>query len=240
MKTPESIIVCEGYHDRAFLRGWLVHGLSCESLERQPYGPHDNRPLTGQGQYGFRSKSGRWLRIVPAKGDTLVSDIANTFVGQLLGNPDANVVLAWDADDKDREAQFHSWAKSAGAIETPPFYELRDDGGLIRLALLVFRADEDADDLPVEQTLERLACAAVRDAYPERSRAVFDWLRTRPMPPLGEKRHKSHAASHMAGWYSDAGYEGFFDRIWEDTDVRAALERRLRATGAARIVESMV
>ena len=68
----------------------------------------------------------------------------------------------------------------------------------------------------------------------------MEWLAARPSPPSDEKQHKAHAASHMAGWFSDRGYEGFFDAVWEDRGVAEALKRRLDASGAARIIDALV
>ena len=39
----------------------------------------------------------------------------------------------------------------------------------------------------------------------------------------------------MAGWFSDRGYEGFFDAVWEDDRLRAALLERMRVVGADRL-----
>lgn len=64
--TPDNVILCEGYHDRAFLSGWLAH-LGCKTLKDKPY--RDGKPLRGGGQFGYRTPNEGWARILPVDGD---------------------------------------------------------------------------------------------------------------------------------------------------------------------------
>lgn len=244
----ESIIVCEGYHDRAFLRGWLI-ARGCEDWKDKKYPPQNNRSVKGGGHYVFRTPTQRWVRIVPVGGDGKLLGNADTYVQEAGSRSIERIVLVWDGDDAggaptaSREQSFESWAgrHSAQQINSSPDFGLVSCPSPTRLSLIVWRAQDPSDSqLPDKQTLERLACAAVHEAYPSRCRAVKEWLEARPSPPSSEKLHKAHAASHMAGWFSDRGYEGFFDAVWEDGGVRAALERRLEAIGATRVVDELL
>jgi hypothetical protein len=255
-KSSESIILCEGYHDRAFLRGWLL-ARRCEDWKDKSYPPNNNRPVKGKGHFVFQTPepARRWVRVVPAGGDGKLLETAAIFVKEAGSRPIESIVLVWDGDDVagapsvSRRDSFASWAGGLGAQPIDPSRDFRlvDNPPTVqlpiatRLSLIVWRAeDPSAPDLPDKQTLERLACAAVREAHPDRCRVVKKWLDNRPSPPQAEKLHKTHAASHMAGWFSERGYEGFFDAVWEDGEVKAALESRLVAIGATRVVDELL
>ena len=75
----ESIVLCEGYHDRAFWAAWLEL-LGCTDPGKQKCGggrkdvldPWGNKVVGGQ--YAFHSISGRFVRIIPCNGRTLKGD----------------------------------------------------------------------------------------------------------------------------------------------------------------------
>jgi hypothetical protein len=253
-RDPESIILCEGYHDRAFLSGLLEHH-GCQSLKGKPYRGH--KPLTGKGQYTFVTPHGGWLRLVPVDGDKNLLNAANTELIARETSALRHVVLVRDDDTiaakemeqssanapNQREA-LENWARHtlrATAIEGTDDFQL--DAGIIptRISFLFWCArDAHNDYLPPKQTLERLVCAAIAEAYPARCTSVADFIAARPAPPTGEKLHKSHAASHMAGWYSDRGYEGFFSAVWTDNAIRDALMRRLAEAGVKTILNELL
>jgi hypothetical protein len=242
----ESIIVCEGYHDRAFLESWLK-ARKCESFKDKNYPPNKNGPLRGGGQFGFRTLHEHWVRIVPAGGDANAFDVAFNFVEEAKTRPVERIIVVLDDDSEapqtgSRVASFNAWTERCGAKRPAGVDPELSDGILpTKLFLILWSAqDEPAEVLPNKQTLERLACAAIRAVHPDRCRAVSDWLRARPSPPEGEKSHKSHAASHMAGWFSDRGSEAFFGAIWEDERVREELEGRLEAVGAGTVIDALV
>lgn len=225
--NPDNVILCEGYHDRAFLAGWL-ESLGCVSLKDKSY--RDGKPLRGGGQYGFhRAANDTWVRILPVEGDGNLLQRAKIIIKEATSKPINNVVVVFDrdtygADEGSRRDSFKSFladpevganadGERAGAVET-------------RIRLIEWHTPNDAAiaaEVPAKHTLERLVCAAIEAAYPGRSEAVATWLASRPGPPETEKRHKSTAASHMAGWYSERGYEGLFRAVWEDKAVAAAL-----------------
>lgn len=253
---PESVIVCEGYHDRAFLSGWLQwHG--CKGLENKPY--RDGKKVKGKGQFAFRTPRGGWLRIVPTHGDTKLFEVAEIELEGRKTNPLSRLVIVRDDDSTlitpagegatafpEPDAQYaslKSWAERLGARRVPATDDFELEGGkqATRLSFMVWRAPEPASThLPAQQTLERLVCAAIAEVYGARCGTVEAWLASRQDPPPGEKPHKSHAASHMAGWFSERGYEGFFGAVWEDPSIRDALLARLAVIRAARVVDALL
>jgi hypothetical protein len=66
---------------------------------------------------------------------------------------------------------------------------------------------------------------------------VQNWLDTRHEPP--SINVKEFVWPHMAGWYSERGCEGFYQCLWEDAKVVAALKARLQASGVWRIAEAL-
>src|SRR5947199_7771732 len=83
----ESVIVCEGYHDRAFWAGWLTR-LGCTDPGLKP-GSSTRKPIIDPwgdevrgGQFAYHSQSGAFLRVVPAHGRTKVLTAARV---RLLG-----------------------------------------------------------------------------------------------------------------------------------------------------------
>jgi len=98
-------------------------------------------------------------------------------------------------------------------------------------------ADKPQQGLPNQQTLERLVCAALLAAYPDRGGPVDAWLSSRPSP--SDPGPKEHAWSYMAGWYADRGCQDVYSALWEDGKIAAGLETRLRASGAWQVAEAL-
>lgn len=250
--APESVIVCEGYHDRAFLNGLLLWR-GCEALKDKPY--RDGKKVKGKGQYAFRTPRGGWLRLVPSHGDSRLLESSETFIREgkthplarlLIVRDDDNLAVARDGGEATHDAQraaLESWARSLGARRLDGTEDFELGGGVCptRISFMIWRSpDPDALHLPAKQTLERLVCAAIAEAHGPRCKAVEAWLASRPDPPPDELLHKSHAASHMAGWFSDRGYEGLFGAVWDDDGIRDALLKRLRETGADGVIDALL
>jgi hypothetical protein len=118
----------------------------------------------------------------------------------------------------------------------------RDDQTEFLLALLHVRTRDHAacEGLPGKQTLERLVCRAIAQAYPDRSKAVSGWLLSRRDPPNRSPRQeaKEHAYSYLAGWYASDGCDYFFRHIWEQEATRTHLISELTGAGLLQIIES--
>ena len=257
----ESIVVCEGYHDRAFWAAWLEH-LGCTDPGKQKGGsgrkdvldPWGNKVVGGQ--FAFRSKSGRFVRVLPCNGrpnvlpaarirlqkeaNRLAQGASESHLTLLVVNLDSDVSSS-DPSGKTgfRRQDLHTMLTSfdPSPVET-------DDGDLelfdaqITVSLVRWETENDSGTgLPDPQTLERLVCAALVAAYPERGPVVQDWLGSRPDgPPAGPKEF---AWSHMAGWYAENGCEAFYRRVWDDPNVVNELEPRLQNCGAWRIAQAL-
>jgi len=112
-----------------------------------------------------------------------------------------------------------------------------DDGATLVSPVVWEAPDASGPGLPDQQTLERLVCAAIVAAYPDRGPAVAQWLVSRPQAP--QAGPKELGWSYMAGWYAERGCEGFYRAVWEDPAVAAQLEDRLRKAGAWRVAEAL-
>lgn len=251
----QSVILCEGYHDRAFWAGWLPH-LGCTDPGKPPPGstrridvidPAGKR--VSRGEFGFRSRSDRFIRIVPCHGKTNIRPAAllrlhrrevSPPLERLVFNVDADVpvdgaetatgIRQQDVLALARECDQQAKIDANGDIEL--------DGGTTRVSLVRWGADDEAGDgLPNKQTLERLVCAAIVAAYPDRAGAVQTWLKARPSPPKANV--KEYAWSYMAGWYAEHGCQSFYSNLWTDAAIAAELQSRLEAAGAWRVGEAL-
>jgi hypothetical protein len=247
----ESVILCEGYHDRAFWDGWLTC-LGCNSDGFKPgttgYPALDpwNDPVRG-GQFAYRSLTGSFVRIRPCHGKSNVVKVARIRLTERTTKQLVRLVINIDVDTPATSTapaglsqqnvlnlvqQFDSAAaiNSAGEIEM--------DAGATKVSLIRWETpDPPTPGLPDQQTLERLVSAALVAAYPDRGPAVQNWLAARPGPP--DPDPKEHAWSYMAGWYAGYGCEAFYSNLWSDPGVAAELEQRLRASGAWNIAETL-
>jgi hypothetical protein len=251
----ESVILCEGFHDRAFWKGWLTH-LGCADpglppagkTARAPILDPRNTPVTG-GQFAYHSKSGHFIRVRPCHGKSKVLPAARLRLGQrpskqllrLIINvdPDVRVAGATTATTglqlQDLLQLVHSTFDPSATVNADGNIEV--DGGATMVALIRWEVtDPPAPGLPDQQTLERLVSAALAAAYPPRAKAVQDWLNSRPACPAPDP--KEHAWSYMAGWYAEHGCEDFYSNLWRDAAVVRELESRLRSAGAWQIADA--
>ena len=107
------------------------------------------------------------------------------------------------------------------------------------VSTVIWQCDtEPTDGVPTKNTLERLVCAAIARAYPERPPAIARWLNDRGDAPAAGP--KEHAWSYMAGWYAQGGCEEFFRAVWRDDKVVPELEALLRASSAWTIANQIV
>ena len=247
----ESVILCEGYHDRAFWAGWLAH-LSCSDPGAPPPGSTRRRDIfdpwntkVAGGQYAYLSGTGKFLRVVPCGGKSQILPVARDRLMQRSRKPIVRLVVNIDADTTASGAHAVSGLRAQDVEQFARNHvdlgatlnasgEIEVDGGATRISLVRWEVtDPPAPGLPDQQTLERLVSAALAAAYPARAASVQDWLNARPIPPGADP--KEHAWSYMAGWYAEHGCEAFYSNLWNDPRVVAELEARLRSSNAWQI-----
>jgi len=243
MSLTQRVVLCEGYSDRAFWKGWLTH-LGCAQRREDPMGRS-----VGRGAFGYQTPSGAFVMVVPCGDRPSVLPEARRrlkerdlepLLTHLVLNVDRDLdveqpgaATGLRAEDVEREVLLI--APTAGRS---PDGGMTLDDGRTTVSLVVWEApDRGAPGIPRKQTLERLACASIASAYPQRPHAVETWLRTRPEAPPAD--HRSYAWSYMAGWHARDGCDRFFAAIWEDAAVRAQLELRLKEAGSWRIAQAM-
>jgi hypothetical protein len=120
-------------------------------------------------------------------------------------------------------------------VETNADGEFVIDEGKTKVSLVSWECDDPpSDGLPHQHTLERIICASIMGAYPNRGPAIHDWLRSRPDPP--DIDPKEFAFSYLAGWYARVGsYEGFVTTVWGIEPIVAELIPRLERCGAWKV-----
>jgi hypothetical protein len=249
----ESVILCEGYHDRAFWAGWL-ESLACRDPgERSDGGgrvPVDDpwmRRVTG-GQFAFHSRSGKFIRITPCHGKDRILRAAESRLADRQDRELAELVLSIDADttvqaSPPRRIPFIAAVENLlGRLgeyqRVAPDRFVLDGGGTAVTVVRWEAANHDQPGIPAQQTLERLVCAALVAAYPQRGPAVQSWLDGRPEPPA-PAGPKEFAWSHMAGWSAPLGCDTFYRKLWGDERVAAEMKTRLEACGAWRVAEAL-
>jgi len=248
----ESVVLCEGVHDRAFWKGWLSH-LGCRDARpdlpagglgkaRDPFGK-----AVEQGQFAFLSPTDAFVRVRPCNGDkgvlaelkkrlayrtteALPRLVVGLDVDADLASPEVIGRIRGSVEKRVRQADPAATTASDGDFSV--------DGGATLVSVVLWSAaDSETPELPARQTLERLVCAALRAAYPERAAAVAAWLSARPAPPPSTP--KEHAWSHMAGWYADKSCDEFYQAVWRDDAVARQLRARLEASGAWRVAAAL-
>ncbi len=249
------VVVCEGYHDRSFWSGWLA-SLECRDCRkhapegyRTHYDPH-TRDKIAAGLFGFWSPADDWVLIVHADGDRdKVNAVASHHLRCTASGFDAlEIVVNLDSD-----VEAGSGHDPAAAHHSSVLKKVRDidpnatlGDGVIALTngttrvhpVIWWTPDPPRPGLPNKQSLERLVCVAIIEAYPERAGEVQTWLDNRSDPP--EPGTKEHAWSYMAGWFASHGCDDFWREVWRNDKIRTALLKRLEEIGAAPTVRSIL
>ena len=253
MNKVESVILCEGFYDRAFWAGWLLYvgctdpgvgggGRRLRILD--PFG----RAVVG-GQHAYLSKSGKFIRVVPCEGKDNITRKARLRLLERVTHPLDRLLVSVDSDlNADGTAAatsplsfqaVHGMVMQIDPSATSGPNELKITGGDITVSLIKWETGDLAiTSLPNQQTLERLVCGAINEAYPARAKVLQEWLAARPDPP--KENPKSFSWSQMAGWYPDRGCEGFLSTLWSDQSIAQALEKRLQVSGAWSVVQALV
>jgi hypothetical protein len=249
----ESVILCEGYHDRAFWAGWL-EWLGCLNLGR-PSGKTGRIRVrdpwnleVSDGEFAFHSRNGRFLRIVPCRGKDRILPTAESRLKDRVDKELLRLVISVDADeiagavDSTRPGSGHQALEALlqqfGELQRNEHAEFLLNGGATVVSVVRWEAsDAPTSGLPNQQTLERVAAAAVVAAYPDRGPAVQGWLDSRPDGP--QAGPKEFGWSFMAGWYAEHGCEAFYRLLWADAAIARQLQSRLHACGAWRVAEAL-
>ena len=251
----ETVILCEGYHDRAFWKGWLLH-LGCTDLwslqsgKREPtriVDPWGN--TVSKGHYAYRSKSDRFIRVVPCGGKNNIIRYAHIRLGKHTSNTLEHLVINVDSDENVEDMADSTCGVKLEAVRNlvREFDDTAEEtsGGEFKLlestttvSFVRWEADDKTKDgLPAQQTLERLVCAAIAEAYPKRAPNVQAWLDSRVKAPKAGP--KEYAWSYMAGWEAEHGCEAFYACLWDDKRIAEALRKRLQESGAWRVAEAI-
>lgn len=249
----ESVILCEGFHDRAFWDGWLTF-LGCNSDGFRPGTPgypalDPWKDPVRKGQFAYHSKTGGFVRVRHCNGRSKILQEARIRLTQRATKRLLRLVINVDVDTiavgagpgptgLRRQDVLHQVQQIDPSASMSADGEIEVDAGATKVALVRWEASDPPDpSLPNDQTLERLVCAAIIAAYPARANAVRDWLASRPQPPATNP--KDHAWSHVAGWYAEHGCEAFYSNLWNDPRVVAELEARLKSSGAWQIAATL-
>ncbi len=251
-ERKESVVLCEGYHDRAFWSGLLLH-LGCADPGMRP-GLKERVPihdpwgkLVSRGQFAYRSVSGRFIRVIPCHGKDKVLPIARSILQRRTAEPVERLVVCLDSDQNadgspasaklvSREALEQAVKSLDPSVVATQGGDFSLDGGKTLISPFSWEHNcAHGPGLPNQQTLERLVCGAVLAVYPERATVVERWLSSRPNGPTPGA--KEYGWSYMAGWYAESGCEAFFSSLWGDAGVAAAFQDQLRSSGAWRVVE---
>jgi hypothetical protein len=196
------------------------------------------------GRFAYRSLAGEFVQIVPVGGKDKIAEALRVRLARRSYEPIDHLVINLDSDLPAGVAELSDLpgridrvlAKADPARTRDSEGDWLLDAGRTVVSLVRWQADDGpVRGLPEKQTLERLMCAAIAGAYPDRAPVVQDWLDSRPNPPPADA--KEHAWSYMAGWHAHGGSEFFCRTIWQDAHVAAELRARLVKSGAWRIAE---
>ncbi len=103
--VPESRILCEGYHDRAFWDAWLRRlgcsdcGKAIPGTSQRDYRDPNGRRVGG-GQFGFIAPAGAFIPLVPCQGDSGVLTKARLDLDELTTRPLVRLVINVDSDPR--------------------------------------------------------------------------------------------------------------------------------------------
>lgn len=238
--TGERIVLCEGYHDRAFIAGALEK-MGCTESRTDGQG----KTVSGGGQYGFRSATNQFIRVVPCQGkEKIPVQLRSTLDGRGTRGFIKRIVVCIDADtDSTAGLQVPmapQWVGDATKTADPnatldAYGDWRAfDGDLVVSVATWWTNDPPTDELPHKQTLERMIVAALRSSNGRNARMVADWLAN-----VGNHGPKEYAWSHMAGWHAEEGCEGFCRLVWKNIEVAQELMNRFKVNGCARIFDKL-
>jgi hypothetical protein len=208
----ESVILCEGIHDRAFWKGWLKY-LGCADLGGSGPVTDPWKKRVAAGQFAYRSHSGTFIRVQPCGGKSNIPMAVKLRLKQRSTESISRLLVALESDVDAHGPHGNDPLRGvmnignivqefdSAAVESAEG-EFDLDGGATKVQAIRFDIpDAPCDGVPAQQTLERLVCASTVAAYPDRASAVHLWLQRRPNAP--DNGPKAHGWSYMAGWNAD-------------------------------------
>ena len=248
-----TAIVCEGFHDRAMWQAMLSelnckrHDLPGQQASRFGFLSLGNHFIEVIPRVRVESKAGSTTRVVTLEGKNNIPRLCST----VLGDSPARIIACYDTDelvpgpeDADGVLQsVHSYFVARGDSCT----DLTDRRFRVKDQTEVIAVDWSTSDreghpgVPNTQTLERVICLALANAYPERAKHVQNWLDSRPQKPAAtDSSAKEFPFSYLAGWYSKAtSYEAFIKHIWLDGEVKPQLIQILDQAGALAVAREI-
>lgn len=211
MSAPKQhIILCEGFDDRSFWKGWLLH-LKCTDPSKKARRVVDafGREVKGDGQFLFHTPAGSDVIVRPFRGRSNARRTVEDYLVDKEVQPPRRLLLNLDSDgddpaDASAGDQVRSIAKAVGSRNDSIPYEVGDT--LLYPVIWKCSDPETQPGLPPKQTLERLVAASICAAYPDRGPGVEDWLNAEPS---GFRLPRSFAHSYYAKWYADHGAGDF-------------------------------
>lgn len=254
----QAIVLCEGYHDRAFLKGWLAHlGWWSPQTAEERSEVRDERGKAAAGQFILQKPRGgpAHVRIMPraqAEGETESVEASRqslfrlgTTLADTAAKPVDHLVCVVDSDAKvghssPSSAVEQSFRATFGLGKQPTVRAPRS-GRLVSLVCWHSRGVVSATDgLPTKHTLELVVCEAISQAHPDRQPVVSDFMAAAPLADAtSDGRVKEHAWAYMAKWSGTHGCDEFYQAIWEDPTVARALEANLKAMGAWDVISAL-
>ncbi len=245
MTASQRVVICEGYHDRAFWKGWLKRR-GCTPRDTDPWGQR----VKG-GQHGWHTPSGAFVRVLPARGDLRqVLRFVRLYLRNAPTEPVPLMIISTDADARPLAERRVDVLRNIKALVQPlALGEISaDSGDLIlgetRMVPLIWPCTlvEPAPGIPDCATLEQLVCGVLTRREETRGRQIRDFLKTAG-EGAGWQRPadvgKSHAWAWMAHRQPVDECERFFEAPWEDDDLAADLEDAM-GDDAARVIELLL
>lgn len=258
---PFTLVLCEGYHDRAFLAGALVErlgwrepGIDAEG-RRLPY--RDRWGQVSGGDFGYEHEvTGAQIRLRPCHGHTKVPKAMERVLRGRTTHPFDRLLVNYDGDKggdgPDFLARIHrsvgdTLARSGAAPEAAREGRFSIDGGSRAVDAVVWHCDGGPrDGVPEQQCLERVICTAAAAVWPRRLESLGRWLRERPDPSVRivgddtgpDAVAKTYGWTLMGAWFAEHGCDDFLRQVWKNGPLADELQRILTESGAWRALES--
>lgn len=251
-----SLVLCEGIYDRAFWAGWLRNnGWDKAEDHPDPYGKQHRK-----GAFSYLSSTMNMVVVKPCGGVKQIKSQLSTYVPQIHKSLNDeftstqynthHIIVSVDNDTRDdsgtprmsTQALQDALRESLTELTSTPYTQITEplvhndqcslfDGKCV-VSVVRWEAESKlTQGIPAKQTLERLVCVAMCEAYPERAEVVEQWLT--------DKNPKSYAWAYMARWYAEHGCDDFYQGLWRDEKISERLKAHLTVSGAWAVFESL-